>query len=624
MASSFMGLFVQRDGLNYAQKALDITGSNLLNSKVEGYSRQRLDLKSAFTNNHCLGYVNQVYLAGAGVEAQGVTQIRSEIYDDKYRVHNAIVGKYTVEEETLSHIENALDDIENETTGFAHTLQTFRDSWQAFSSQGTDQTDLANITKNCAQTVIDVLKNFNNRLENVRKDAFDDFKSSAQKVNSILRQCAAINSDIKSGYVLCGDFYQTGFYDGTGNDYQADTDYGPLEAKDLMNNLIDDLSEYGNVSVKIENDGTYTISMAGKDVVKQDEYAVLTYDVKYKANPDATAANSEPKYIYENDKEVLMEELNFEISEMKDDKEWRNSYIQLEDPTATNGFDADLVSDLRNSLMSGDFNKARNIERMMLDKAGASVNPKYVPVFSRLDNTAGNYVSNGVPDFDSIITQGKLRGQVDLYNGADVYATDHGKYNGANTSFKGIPYYKATIDALAKSIHDEFNKIYTANGIDNFKMFDFEAGLEGTAEGLILSQQFKDTPILAVHPEGGNVTDANYLQIANTWVNRISSVFDKKHSIGLEGETYTFEEFVKYYGNTVGTQISDIKQHNKSEGITFDVVAEARQSIMGVSTDEEGVHMLVYQKWYNAMSRMTTTLDDLLDKLINNTGRVGL
>ena len=45
---------------------------------------------------------------------------------------------------------------------------------------------------------------------------------------------------------------------------------------------------------------------------------------------------------------------------------------------------------------------------------------------------------------------------------------------------------------------------------------------------------------------------------------------------------------------------------------------------MGVSTDEEGVHMLVYQKWYNAMSRMTTTLDDLLDKLINNTGRVGL
>lgn len=615
MASSFMGLYIQRDGLNYAQKALDITGSNLLNSKVEGYSRQRLDLKSSFVNNRCLGYENQVYLAGAGVEAQGVTQIRSEIYDDKYRTHNAVLGKYNIEAETLSHIEDALDDIENESTGFAHTLQTFRDSWQSFSSTGTDQTDLANITKNCAQTVIDVLKNFNNRLENVRSDTLDDIKDSISTVNSIFRQCAAINEDIKSGYVLYGDFYQTGFYDGDGNDYKADTDYGPLESKDMMNRLIDQLSEYGNVSVKVETDGTYTISMAGKDVVKQDKYAVLTYDVKYKENPEAAADNSEPKYIFDDPKEVLMEELNFELSELKTDKRWRNSYIQLEDNEAVAGFDTDLVSDLRNSLMSGDFNKARNIERMMLAKAGTAVNSKYVPVFDE---------NKSIPDYDDIIREGKLRGQVDLYNGGSVYATDHGQHNEANTSFKGIPYYKATIDALAKSIHDEFNGIYTQNGIDNFKMFDFEPGLEGTAEGLILSKQFSDTPILAVHPEGGNVTDANYLQIANTWVNRVSSVFDKKHSIGLEGEQYTFEEFVKFYGNTVGNEIKDYTQYAKSESVILKADEQSRQSIMGVSTDEEGVHMLVYQKWYNAMSRMTTTLDDLLDKLINNTGRVGL
>ena len=34
--------------------------------------------------------------------------------------------------------------------------------------------------------------------------------------------------------------------------------------------------------------------------------------------------------------------------------------------------------------------------------------------------------------------------------------------------------------------------------------------------------------------------------------------------------------------------------------------------------------MLNYQKWYNASSRIVTALDDLLDKLINGTGRVGL
>ena len=34
--------------------------------------------------------------------------------------------------------------------------------------------------------------------------------------------------------------------------------------------------------------------------------------------------------------------------------------------------------------------------------------------------------------------------------------------------------------------------------------------------------------------------------------------------------------------------------------------------------------MLNYQKWFAASSRLTTAIDDMLDKLINGTGRVGL
>ncbi|MDE7289960.1 MAG: flagellar basal body protein, partial [Oscillospiraceae bacterium] len=40
MASSFMGLYVQRDALKIAQKALDLTGNNISNIHTEGYSRQ--------------------------------------------------------------------------------------------------------------------------------------------------------------------------------------------------------------------------------------------------------------------------------------------------------------------------------------------------------------------------------------------------------------------------------------------------------------------------------------------------------------------------------------------------------------------------------------------------------
>jgi flagellar hook-associated protein 1 FlgK len=34
--------------------------------------------------------------------------------------------------------------------------------------------------------------------------------------------------------------------------------------------------------------------------------------------------------------------------------------------------------------------------------------------------------------------------------------------------------------------------------------------------------------------------------------------------------------------------------------------------------------MLIYQKWYNAAARMMTAMDDMLDRVINGMGRVGL
>ncbi len=49
-----------------------------------------------------------------------------------------------------------------------------------------------------------------------------------------------------------------------------------------------------------------------------------------------------------------------------------------------------------------------------------------------------------------------------------------------------------------------------------------------------------------------------------------------------------------------------------------------RSGIMDVSMEEEGVDMLNFQKWYSAISRMVSAMDELLDKLINHTGIVGL
>lgn len=50
---------------------------------------------------------------------------------------------------------------------------------------------------------------------------------------------------------------------------------------------------------------------------------------------------------------------------------------------------------------------------------------------------------------------------------------------------------------------------------------------------------------------------------------------------------------------------------------------DSRDAIMGVSETEEGVNMLNYSKWFNASSRMLTTLDEALDTIIEKMGLVG-
>ena len=85
----------------------------------------------------------------------------------------------------------------------------------------------------------------------------------------------------------------------------------------------------------------------------------------------------------------------------------------------------------------------------------------------------------------------------------------------------------------------------------------------------------------------------------------------------------TLEKFVSHISDNLGTQIEGNAKILKTTDIMLESVSDARDEIMGVSVNEEGINMLNYQKWYNAIARMVTTLDEALDKIINDMGVVG-
>ena len=55
-----------------------------------------------------------------------------------------------------------------------------------------------------------------------------------------------------------------------------------------------------------------------------------------------------------------------------------------------------------------------------------------------------------------------------------------------------------------------------------------------------------------------------------------------------------------------------------------DAAEDRRQNVSGVSLDEEMANMLRFQRGYQASARAMSTIDDMLDTLINRAGRVGL
>lgn len=81
-----------------------------------------------------------------------------------------------------------------------------------------------------------------------------------------------------------------------------------------------------------------------------------------------------------------------------------------------------------------------------------------------------------------------------------------------------------------------------------------------------------------------------------------------------------------YYASMIGDLGVDTQSAMRNRDnvqVLLDSVENQRQSVSGVSLDEELTNMIMFQHAYNASSRMITVLDEMLDRVINGMGVVG-
>lgn len=83
------------------------------------------------------------------------------------------------------------------------------------------------------------------------------------------------------------------------------------------------------------------------------------------------------------------------------------------------------------------------------------------------------------------------------------------------------------------------------------------------------------------------------------------------------------EDFVKSLVSNLGVDAAEAKRMANNQALLVNEYETAKDSIMGVSLDEEMANMIKFQTAYNANARMVNVFDEMLDLIVNRLGTVG-
>lgn len=258
-----------------------------------------------------------------------------------------------------------------------------------------------------------------------------------------------------------------------------------------------------------------------------------------------------------------------------------------------------------------------------------------------------------VTDF---IKGGQIDGYLKFLNGKGEFATaaDTDSVTGYEKAadIKGVQYYKNMLDTLAFQFADTMNDL---NRVPNTYNAD------GTVATWDLRDLFEERKNVATDPDVG-ITAGN-IKISSAWASATDSYITntiKKKAAGDEDNTGavdnilrmidafnakntfktnvdfdgddiidvtqkdlfkgTFQEFLSYTTTKLNLQTADVQISYATYSETQFHIDYARSSMSSVDLNEEGVNLLQYSKSYNAAARLMTTLDEMLETLINRMG----
>ena len=196
------------------------------------------------------------------------------------------------------------------------------------------------------------------------------------------------------------------------------------------------------------------------------------------------------------------------------------------------------------------------------------------------------FVSDGVP---ATVNSGELRGLLDQRDG-DLTARI------------------ADLNALVGGVITDVNTAHAAGfGLDGVNGRAFFSGTDASniaVSAVVLADPNAVAASTTLAGVPGNGDDA-------------SAVSDLQYARGLLGGTATYDEYWASFVAGVGSASAQQQMLQTSQNAIVQHIDQLRQGTSGVNLDEELVDLMGHQRAYQAAARLVTTLDSMLDTLIN-------
>ncbi|MDP8238188.1 MAG: flagellar hook-associated protein FlgK [Candidatus Hatepunaea meridiana] len=192
--------------------------------------------------------------------------------------------------------------------------------------------------------------------------------------------------------------------------------------------------------------------------------------------------------------------------------------------------------------------------------------------------------SNRLPN----ITSGEMGSLLEIHNGQ-------------------IPDIIEKLDALAVSIAEQVNSVhsngYNLNEMTGFNFF--AANVSGADDFSVSREILEDPSLIATSSTIGTPGDGSIAQ----------AISDIQFDSIVQGNTIS--DFYNTLISHIGNQVQEAQFLRKSQEMVVQSLQNQRDSVSGVSLDEELANLIEYEQAYQAAARMITSVDEMVQTILN-------